>query len=174
MLGHHDLGSPSISPDGKSIAFDALTIGWSPRRETWLVDVDGKNLRKLTDGCAPRWSPDGKRLLISRSVSDVSSAQGQIYEFEFAKGSKDKGKLICDGRYPDWSPDGKRIVFAAEGSKLFTLNSGAYIPGSKLWTANADGNGRRGRFATAPLAELVARRQKDKAYAGVQTLDKLS
>jgi Tol biopolymer transport system component len=136
MPGHYDLGSPSISPQGKSIAFDALTIGKAPRRETWLVDVDGKNLRKLADGGTARWSPDGKRLLISRSVSATSSVQRQIYEFEIAKGSNDKGKLIRDGRYPDWSPDGKRIVFAAEGSR--TGNSGVH-PGSKLWTANADG-----------------------------------
>ena len=30
MPGHWDLGSPSISPDGKSVAFDALTVGESP------------------------------------------------------------------------------------------------------------------------------------------------
>ncbi len=104
--------------------------------------------------------------MISRSVSDVSSAQGQIYEFEFAKGSKDKGKLICDGRYPDWSPDGKRIVFAAEGSS--TLNSGVH-PGSKLWTANADGT------AAAELCDgnwpSWSPDGKKIAY-GVQTLDK--
>ena len=48
MPGHFDLGSPSVSPDSKWIAFDALTIGESPQRETWLVGIDGRGLRKLT------------------------------------------------------------------------------------------------------------------------------
>jgi len=50
MPDHFDLGSPSISPDGKWIALDALTIGEYPRREAWLVGVDGNGLRKLADG----------------------------------------------------------------------------------------------------------------------------
>jgi hypothetical protein len=133
MPDHFDLGSPSISPDSKWIAFDALTIGKSPRREAWLVGVDGKGLRKLADAGTPRWSPDGKRLLICREVAGFFSRQHKIYEFEIATG---KEKLVREGRFPDWSPDGKKIVFAVEGSR--TENAGMH-PGSKLWTAAADG-----------------------------------
>ena len=133
MPGHWDLGSPSISPDSKWVAFDALTIGNFPQRETWLVGVDGNGLRKLADAGTPRWSADGKRLLICREVASLFSRQHKIYEFEVATG---KEKLIRAGRFADWSPDGKRIVFAAEGSH--TDNAGVH-PGSKLWTANADG-----------------------------------
>jgi Tol biopolymer transport system component len=137
MPNHFDLGSPSISPDGKQIAFDALTVGPNPVRETWLVDVDGNHLRKLVDGAAPRWSPDGKRLLITGEVLSLLSRTPQIHisEVEVATGKK---KPVREGRYADWSPDGKRIVFSMEGDR--TKNSGVH-PGSKLWTAAADGSG---------------------------------
>ncbi len=135
MPGHWDLGSASISPDSKWVAFDGLTIGDNPERETWLLGVDGNGLRKLSDGGTPRWSPDGKRLLICRDVVGNFSQQHQMYEFEIATG---KEKLIREGRFADWSPDGKRIVFAAEGSR--TENTGVH-PGSQIWTADADGSG---------------------------------
>ncbi len=114
---------------------DGLTIGDNPERETWLLGGDGNGLRKLSDGGTPRWSPDGKRLLICRDVVGNFSQQHQMYEFEIATG---KEKLIREGRFADWSPDGKRIVFAAEGSR--TENTGVH-PGSQIWTADADGSG---------------------------------
>ena len=135
MPGHWDLGSPSISPDSKWIAFDALTIGDSPQRETWLVGVDGKGLRKLADGALRDGRPTASGSCSRRETVGLFSRQNRIYEIEIATG---KEKLIRAGRFPDWSPDGKRMVFAAEGSR--TENTGVH-PGSKLWTANADGSG---------------------------------
>ncbi len=135
MPGHWDLGSPSISPDNKRIALDALTVGESPRREAWLVGVDGDGLRKLAEGGVPRWSPDGKRILIARETVDLFSRRNNIYEIDVATG---KEKMVRAGRFPDWSPDGKRIVFAAEG--LRTDNAGVH-PESQVWTAAADGSG---------------------------------
>ena len=133
MPGHWDVGSPSISPDGKWIAFDALTIGEDPERETWLIGVDGKGLRKLFNGNTPRWSPDGKRLLCSRNIKPVFLNVREMIQFEIATG---KVTPIRAGRYPDWSPDGKRMAFSLRGE--LTDNSGMH-PGAKLWTANLDG-----------------------------------
>ncbi len=136
MPKHYDLGSPSLSADGKWIAFDCMTIGDLPERETWIVDTKGNGLRKINNSAAPRWSPDGKRLLISRLVT-LGALAGRYEVLEYDVAGKQE-KMICEGRFPDWSPDGKKIAFAKEGER--TENSGVH-PGSKVYIANSDGSG---------------------------------
>ena len=136
MPDHYDLGSASISPDGQMIAFDAMTVGEQPVRQSWIVGVDGKGLRKLADAAVPRWSPDAKRLLVTSNVlpTDSNPWPSQfLIELELAGG---KERKICTGRFGDWSPDGKRIALARGGER--TSNSGVY-PESTLVVANADG-----------------------------------
>lgn len=137
MPGHWDLGSPSLSPDDKAVAFDALTIGGSPVRESWLVGINGTGLRKLVDAGVPRWSPDGKRLLITRSTpsdDDAGVVSQSLFDFDMASG---KDRRICEGRFGDWSPDGRQIAFARGGAR--TSNAGIY-PQSRLFVAKADGS----------------------------------
>jgi hypothetical protein len=140
LPGHFDLGSPTISPDGKTVAFDALLGGFEPLRETWIVGMDGKGLRKIANAAVPRWSPDGKRLLVTcgATAGTASPASYQfLYEFDLATMGSRK---VCAGRYGDWSPDGKRIAFGRGGDR--TGNSGIH-PLSSLLTVNADGSDER-------------------------------
>ncbi len=67
------LGAPAYSPDGKSIAFYAED---NERASIWIMDSDGSNRREVYTAMKawyPRWSADGRWLLVTVSVSDDDS-----------------------------------------------------------------------------------------------------
>src|SRR5450759_745213 len=53
---------PQVSPDGTKICFSVDTgEGRDTVRSLWIMDVDGKNRKKLVDSARePFWRPDGK------------------------------------------------------------------------------------------------------------------
>jgi Tol biopolymer transport system component len=48
------------SPDGEKIAY-ATDVGADP--SIWVIDADGSDRTRLTDGNWPSWFPDGERSL---------------------------------------------------------------------------------------------------------------
>lgn len=68
----YDCYNPSVSPDGKSIAFvSARDADW----EIYIIDSNGKNERKITNGIGrsiqPTFSPDGKYLAFVSDRTDT-------------------------------------------------------------------------------------------------------
>jgi TolB protein len=63
-----DLGLPSWSPDGRTLAFTGGSV-------LYTVHADGTGLHKLTHGpgwnIGPKWSPDGRRILFVSSRDDL-------------------------------------------------------------------------------------------------------
>ncbi len=108
-------GDPQISPDGQRIAFtrggyDIMKDG--EHSALWLVNADGTGLRPLLEpgreAAAPRWSPDGTRLLF------VSALAGKADLFVRWMDSGQEAKLTHLEESPGgfaWSPDGKWIAF---------------------------------------------------------------
>ena len=78
------LGSPSVSPDGKQIAFSSR--GKSGQSEIFLMNADGTDIRQVTSmpRCSsvytPRWRPgDGGKILINCYYYRTVSAYNHLY-----------------------------------------------------------------------------------------------
>jgi TolB protein len=119
------------APKGGRIAV-VISIDGAP--EIFTVDVDGQNLRRLTNHKAidvsPTWSPDGSRIAF---VSDRTGAP-QIYVMN-ADGTGQR-RLTFEGSYntaPAWSPDGRLIAYETRVAGQFDIwlvdpDSGASQP----------------------------------------------
>jgi Tol biopolymer transport system component len=120
------------SPDGKRIAFDFSTAA-SPSA-ICLVKADGTELRRITEGEDPSWSPDGNQIALVQERSDRPEDEIWIMN---ADGTN--RHLLTDGSDPDWGNNGK-IVFAK---------------GVDLWSINPDGSGLQ-RLTDDPEPETYA------------------
>ena len=104
--------------------------------EIYVMDADGKNLRRLTNNRDndwwPSWSPDGKRIVF------VSERDGnrEIYVMDADGGNpQNLTNQPAEDWYPSWSPDGKRIAF-------MSLRDGHIIdfaPTYEIYVMDADG-----------------------------------
>jgi DNA-binding SARP family transcriptional activator len=110
------LGTPTLSPDGKSVAETRIDDAESPSN-IWIKRLDRSPGIKLTvgtnDNFMPAWTPDGKSVTFSsRSAKGAidlwtqradNSAQAVLQ-------LREKGNLY-DAR---WSPDGKWLIFQTD------------------------------------------------------------
>ena len=95
---------PSWSPDGSRIAYrtDAGDV-----TEIWLMNADGTDQHRLTEGLSPAWSPDG-------STIAFAGPKGSTGIITLIRPDGTGLRQLADtegGEYPSWSPDGTRIAF---------------------------------------------------------------
>ncbi len=95
---------PVESPDGKRLAFSAMT-------HLYIKDLPDGAPQRLTTGNArefqPAWSPDGKWL----AYVSWSSEGGQLWKIPAAGGTPIRlSRSVAVYSNPVWSPDGTRIV----------------------------------------------------------------
>ncbi len=121
--------SPAWSPDGRALAF------WQRNDQGVVLAVfrfAGEHVATITRtfaafSRAPRWSPDGTRLLVTVCGSfgacrlDVAAADGSAVT------------RLGPGSDPAWSPDGSRIAFVQRRA----------CAASSVFVARADGTGLR-------------------------------
>lgn len=119
---------PSISPDGKLIAFNTYHFGgWKAA----VSNIDGTNVRQVTDSRNysgfPNFSPDGKWILFYEHENGRS---GKRNIFKIRVDGTGRQQLTGNSThhyFPSMSPDGKKVTFssAREGGnyEIFIMNS---------------------------------------------------
>ena len=97
-------GQPSVSPDGKTIAFVSSRDGKS---RIWIKQVAGGAEAVLTEGpdAFPRFSPDGSSLLFARASQEGIA----VYRAPLVGG--EARRIVGPALEADWSPDGKEVAF---------------------------------------------------------------
>jgi Tol biopolymer transport system component/DNA-binding winged helix-turn-helix (wHTH) protein len=106
--------APSISPDGRRIAFDSDRTGGN---EIWVCDADGSNALQLSffgiqETGTPRWSPDGKLIAFDSRIGG-SGDESNIYVVDPNGGAPRKLDIdVGKNSVPSWSRDGRWIYFS--------------------------------------------------------------
>lgn len=120
---------PSISPDGRRIAFSSSRTGVC---EIWASRIDGSNPVQLTffgrglGAGSPSWAPDGKSIAFdatlqgNRDIYVVSADGGPVRRLTDQPSAEAQ---------PSWSSDGRWIYFMSD-------RSGA----RQIWKMGADGS----------------------------------
>jgi TolB protein len=132
-LGPRDIVSVAWSPDGKKIAY-AMSIGIPNEYQIYIMDIDGKNHRQITQGLlgvggSVDWSPNSRYLLI------YAGPVGGKDIFQIDINTGDYTQLTHGGNNAaaSYSPDGQYIAFNSLRNK----------DQADIYIMNADGSRER-------------------------------
>jgi Tol biopolymer transport system component len=123
MAGQEE--SPAISPDGKAVAFVAVS---GERRQIWVEQLPERAQRAITkddaDHLGPRWSADSRNLIYfaSGGIWEISAAGGMARRLVDASAP---GDLNHEGRVAFFRRDNSGVELVVDARPVATLTGGA-------------------------------------------------
>jgi Tol biopolymer transport system component len=129
----YDNCSPTLSPDGRRVAFERIAGrdgDWSFGRGIWVASSNGSSLRRITSGGGnPVWSPQGGEIAYWIGSPPGPPGWGKLMLVAPARGTS--RTILAHGvqrLLPNsWSPNGKLIAFIDKrgGLSLVSPSSGS-------------------------------------------------
>ena len=124
MMKLKRIGEPSVSPDGKWVAFSAVDVNLDANSKTphlWIVPLAGGDAKRLTPESGSgedriRFSPSGERILFESAKE--GSSQIYVQKFDTSRGelsgeAKKVTNISTEASGGTWSPDGANILFVS-------------------------------------------------------------
>ncbi|SFA48287.1 Dipeptidyl aminopeptidase/acylaminoacyl peptidase [Parageobacillus thermantarcticus] len=136
--GDDEIGSFTISPDGKTVAFTANRSeepDFTFTRDIFLLDIESGKTRKITNGdglfTSLSWSPNGKMLAaIGHELEYLGATLNRVWTFDVASGEKRAltanwdvhvGDAMVGDMHSDAPSPG--LIWHKEGNGLYFLAS---------------------------------------------------
>lgn len=153
LAGTAAAGSPVLSPDGTTLAFERLRVSYryDPRRplasgvsirsSAWSVPVAGGLPRQLTSwrrGLTVRpaaYSPDGSTLLLERDRGPAWSPE--VVALERGRALR---VVLSEAEQPSYSPDGAWIVLVSYRDGQVGRGPSGLEPVGELYVVDSDGS----------------------------------